>query len=235
MADTVNLQKNFSVLNEKLIKLFDESGVKRSFTVPYINGQEMHEHITAVGQAATQVGGLTKNLITTAHRSGGKGWGNGDGHTVGHPADKLKSTIIPKDDERAKAAIAAAQKSLNDIEFLLGKDSAEVKTAKSQLAIVKKTDGAGMNLLDFGVMLIQLMYRPTQAVARAHDQTKPGGMHPKLRPPVDESQAAPQGGAQPQEGAPEPSAAPPAPAAAPAAPAASTAASVAPAGSQAQG
>ena len=45
MAETVNLKKAYSALNEKLAKLFDESGVRRSFTVPYIEGQEMKDHI----------------------------------------------------------------------------------------------------------------------------------------------------------------------------------------------
>ena len=201
MAETVNIQKGYSALNAALTKLFDESGVKRSFTVPYIEGQEMHEHISTVGQAASQAGGLTKNFVTTGHHSTGKGWGSGDGHTVGHPADKLRSTIIPKDDKNAIAAIAAAQKQLDNVACLVGDDDPSVKTSNAQLALVKKTDGAGMNLLDFGVMLIQLMYRPTQAVARAHQGTKKGGHSPKLTGP--EASAAPQDGAESQEGAQE--------------------------------
>lgn len=236
MAETVNVQKSLSALNEKLIKLFDESGVKRSFSVPYIDGQETHDHITAVAQAASQTGGFTKNLITTAHHSGGKGYGTGDGHTVAHPADKLRSTIIPKDDERAKAAIAAAQKHLNNLAFLLGDDDPTVKTANGQLALVKKTDGAGMNLLDFGVMLIQAMFRPTQTFAREHQGGKPGGHSPKMSGPVSaqsqETQEAPQGGAQPPEGTQQAPAAAQPPAAAPVAPAAPVAA---PVGPQAQG
>src|ERR1700687_2434540 len=110
MADTVHLKNDYSKLNEAIIRVFDEGGVKRSFTVPYINGQEMKDHINAVGEAAQGTGGLTKNLIMSAHHSSGKGWGSDAGHTVGHPTDKLRQTIIPKDDENAKAAIAAAQK-----------------------------------------------------------------------------------------------------------------------------
>ena len=232
MADSVNLQKDFGRLNEALIKQFDESGVPRSFTVPYIEGQPMADHITSVGQAASQVGGLTKNFIASAHHSGGKGFGSGDGHTVGHLSDKLRTTIIPKDDENAKTTIAAAQKYLNDIKKVMGDDSPEVTAAHSQLALVKKTEGAGMNLLDFGVMMIQLMHAPTQAVARAHDKTKPGGMHPRLRAPVKQSaQEAPEAGAQPQgeaQAGGEAPAAPTAPAAPAGAPVAPQAAPVAP-------
>jgi len=143
----------------------------------------MDAHITAVGQAAAQTGGLTNNLLTTAHHSTGKGWGSGDGHTVGHPSEKLRMTIIPKEDEKAKAVILAAQKHLNGIATLLGENDPAVMTANSQLGLVKKTDGAGMNLLDFGVMMTQIMHAPNQAVARAHSGTKEGGHAPHLRAP----------------------------------------------------
>lgn len=222
MADKINLKKSYSALNEKLAKLFDESGVRRSFTVPYIDGQTMDAHIESVGQAALQSGGLTKNLMTSAHHSGGKGWGSGDGHTVGHPSEKLRTTIITKDNEHAKAAIEAAQTHLNNIAKLVGDDDPAVTTAKSQLQLVKKTEGAGMTLLDFGVLMTQLMYGPNQAVARAHSGTKEGGHAPHLRAPnpgePEEPQESPQGEAQTAENAPEgPEATPEAPEAAAAA------------------
>ena len=227
MAESVNLQKSYSRLNEKLIKLFDASGVRRSFTVPYVDGQDMNIHVESVGQAATQSGGLTNNLIMTAHHSGGKGWGSGEGHTVGHPADKLRNTVIPKDDEHAKAAIDAAQTHLNNVAKLIGDDDPAVKTAKSQLDLVKKTEGAGMTLLDFGVMLQQLTYAPNQAVARQHNDVKSAGPgHPKLQAPStsaaqDGSDGAgePQGEAQPAGSQPEAQAAPSAAPETPAAPA----------------
>ena len=50
---TVNLKDSYSALNEALIKLFDESGVKRNFTVPYIASQEMSEHINSVAEVAS--------------------------------------------------------------------------------------------------------------------------------------------------------------------------------------
>lgn len=192
MADRINLQKSYSSLNEKLAKLFDESGVRRSFTIPYVDGQQMDEHINTVGKVAAQSGGLTSNLLTTMHHSDGKGWGSGDGHTVAHPADKLRNTIIPKDDENAKSVIAAAQKHLNNIGKLVGDNNPAVATANSQLGLVKKTEGAGMNLLDFGVMMTQIMSAPTQAVAKMHSGTKDGGHSPQLRAPGPEPAAEPE-------------------------------------------
>src|SRR6202789_2855207 len=176
MAEKVNLQKSYSALNEKLAKTFDESGVSRSFTVPYIDGKQKGEHVAAVGQGAAQSGGLTNNLLTTMHHSDGKGWGSGDGHTIGHPSDALRTTLIPDDDKHAIKTMQAAQKPSTNIGSLIGDDDPAVKMAKSQLNLVKKTDGAGMNLLDFGVMLTQIMYGPNQAIARAHQGTKPGGI-----------------------------------------------------------
>jgi hypothetical protein len=220
MADKVNLQKSYSALNESLAKTFDESGVDRSFTVPYIDGQGMDEHVAAVGNAAAQSGGLTNNLLTTMHHSEGKGWGSGDGHTVGHPSDALRSTILPDDDENAKATIKAAQKHLNNIASLLGDDDPAIKLANGQLDLVKKTDGAGMNLLDFGVMMTQIMYGPNQAIARAHQGTKPGGHSPSLSAPGDSSQSQPD---QPQGQPADQSGAPAAPDAQGGAPAASAA------------
>jgi len=201
---TVNLQKSYSALNEKLVELFDSLGVRRSFTVPYIEGQDTDEHIRGVAQAASQTGGLTQNLVTTAHHSTGKGWGTGEGHTVGHPGDALRSTVIPKDYPQAKAAIKAAQKHLDNVSTFLGEDDPAVKTAQGQLDLVKSTDAAGMNLLDFGVMMIQVMHAPNQAIARAHNGTKPDAHHPVPTPPRG-------GAAAPQEQ-------PEAPAGAPAAP-----------------
>lgn len=197
MAETVNIKKSYSALNESLTKLFDEAGVRRTFTVPYIEGQSAADHINSVGQVAAQSGGVTGNMITSAHHSAGKGYGSGDGHTVGHPTEKLRTTVIQKDDEHAKAAIAAAQKNINNLKFLLGGDEPSVQTAQSQLDLVKKTDGAGMNLFDFGGMLIQVMFRPMQAMARAHSQTHPDGPSPQLR--VSKAEAAPTGQESPQE------------------------------------
>lgn len=207
MPDTVNLKKDYSTLNERLAKLFDESGVRRSFTVPYIEGQAMADHINAVGTAATDNGGLTGNLLTSGHHSDGKGYGSGDGKTVGHPAEKLRQTIIPKDDENAASAIEAAQKCVTDFTFLLGDDDADAQTAQGHLNLVKKTNGAGMNLFDFGVLMIQMMVKPSQAVARAHSGTKKGGHAAHLRgPEAGQPQEQPeqaQGGAQEEEQAPE--------------------------------
>ncbi len=197
---TVNIKKDYSRLNELLAKLYDESGVRRSFTVPYVEGRAMADHINAVGSAAAQNGGLTGNILTSAHHAEGKGYGSGDGQTVGHPAEKLRQTIIPKDDENAKAVIDAAQKCVNDFKFLLGDKDPDATTAQGHLNLVKKTAGAGMNLFDFGVLMIQMMFKPTQAVARAHSGTKSGGHAAHLRAP-EAGQAPEQGQEQPQEAA----------------------------------
>lgn len=206
----VNLQRSYSNLNEKLIKLFDESGIRRTFTVPYLEGQPMDEHVQSVAQAAAQSGGMTANLLVSAHHSEGKGWGSGEGHTVAHPSEKLRTTIIRPKDEHAKAAVDAAQTHLTGIAKLLGDDNPSVQTAQSQLNLVKRSDGAGMNLLDFGVLLTQIMYQPHQALARAHSGTKEGGHAPHLRAPGSaaspegqESQPEAQGGPQVAGQAPE--------------------------------
>ena len=230
MADKINVQKTFSGVNEALTKLFDESGVKRTFTVPYIDGQGMDEHINAVGQAANDTGGLTNNLITTQHHSSGKGWGSGEGHTVGFLADHLRDTIVPADDENAKAAIAAAQKHINEIAKGLGDDDPAIKVANGQLALLKKHDASGMSLMDFGVMIQQMMHAPNQAIARAHSGKKDGGHAPHLRPPGKVSEDQQEGGSEDQGGeeqAPAAGEAAPAAQAAPAAPAAIGAASAA--------
>lgn len=191
MADTFNLKKSYAAMNARLTALFDESGVKRSFTVPYIDGEDMSDHINTVGQVATQVGGLGANLLTSAHHAGGKGWGSGEGHTVGHPADKLRETIIPKNDQNAKAVITAAQTHLNQLKSLLGAKSPEAMMTQGQLDLVKPTNAAGMNLFDFGTMMTQIMYRPTQALARSHNGSKPhGGANVQLSAPHDPQAAA---------------------------------------------
>ena len=183
MAERVNVQKSFSAVNESLVRLFDESGVRRTFTVPYIEGQEMADHIKSVSDAAQQAGGLGANLLMTAHHSDGKGYGSGDGHTTGHGAENLRNAIVPKGDKNAKAVIDAAQTHLNNIGKLIGNDNPAVKTATNQLALVKKTDMAGMNLFDAGVFISQILHPVNQAISRAHDNTKAGAVTGKLRAP----------------------------------------------------
>jgi hypothetical protein len=194
MSETVNLKKSYSALNEAITKLYDESGVRRSFTVPYIESQPMADHVTAVGQAASQNGGLTGNLVMSAHHSDGKGPGSGDGHTVGHSAEKLRQTLIPKNDERAKAAINAAQTYLNHLKVLLGDDEDTIKTAQGHLNLVKPTSGSGMSLFDMGVLLINIMHAPTQKMGQKHSESKHGGeIHARRTGPAQEES---QGGGQ---------------------------------------
>lgn len=201
MAEKINLQKSLSKVNESLTRLFDESGIRRAFTVPYVEGQDMADHIKTVGAAAQQAGGFGNNLITTSHHSDGKGYGSGDGHTVAHPAESLRNAVIPKGDEQAKTAVDAAQSHLNNIGKLIGDDNPDVKTAKNQLKLVEKTSGAGMTLLDFGIFLTQLMLKPTQAVSQVISGTKKGGHASHLRGPESQSLTAPGEQEESQEGA----------------------------------
>ncbi len=166
----VNLHASFSKVQESLAKAFDALGVKRSFTVPYVDQQETAEHVKAVGAAAAQSGGLAKNLVTSAHASGGKGWGHGDGETAGHPTHDLQNTIIPKDNEDVLNVLSAAQSHLNNIKTLLGDDKTVI-TAQHQLDMIKERDAAGMTAFDLGVGITALLTPPMQAVARA--QTGP--------------------------------------------------------------
>jgi hypothetical protein len=139
--------------------------------------------------------------------------------------------MIPKNDENAKAAIAAAQKMVNDLKFLLGDDDHTVQEAQGHLKLVKTTSGAGMSLFDFGGLLIALLQKPLQAAARMHSGTKKGGHSAQLRGP--EAQA-PQQGQETQEtaqgGAPAGSEAPTGTPAAPAAQEAPAPPEAAPAG-----
>lgn len=170
---TVNLKRAYSRLQEALIKLADESGIKRSATIPYVEGQMGAEHINAVGQAVSQVGGLTSNLLLSAHHSHGKGFGSGDGHTVSFPAEKLRQTIVTKDNENAKAAVDAARNYVNKIHFLIG-DDPTVKAAQAQLKIIGSNNMAGMSLSDCVIALVGIVHRPTQKVAQAHNLYKHG-------------------------------------------------------------
>src|ERR1700730_7243847 len=133
--EPIQLQRAFSRLQEAITKLADESGVRRSATVNYIHGQDMHEHTAAVAQTLTQAGGLAANLMTSHHHTGGRGWGSGDGSTQAWPADKLRTTIIPQDNENAKAAIAACRSFVNKVESLIGEDKS-VTIANSQIKLV---------------------------------------------------------------------------------------------------
>lgn len=215
----VRIQALYSKLNESLVSLFDHSGAARVFSLPYLNGQDAADHITAVGQAAQPAGGLTKVLVSTSHRSGGKGWGSPDGSTVGHASSDLVKTIIPKDSAEAIAALSAAKSLLSGIEHLVGSDNKVVKTAQAQLALVAKNNGTGMTLMDFGTALQQLVSGPIQQVAQRVQATKKAGPHPRgtvpeemeQAPDTDESQTAPDASQQSQGQAP-PQAAPQAPA-----------------------
>jgi len=184
---SVNLKAAYSKVNEALIRLADGLGIPRTATLPHLDGQNMGDHVEAVGNALKPAGGVTKNLLNVGHSR------HGSGETVAHLADKARETLITKDNADAKAAISAAKGLVRKIEFLIG-DQDPVKVAKNQLAIVGKSDGENMTVLDLNVALHQIVAPVIQAVARAHSGTKEGGHSPQLRPPYEpqdqEQQAA---------------------------------------------
>jgi hypothetical protein len=179
----VSLQKAYSLINERLCQLFDASGLKRSFSIPYLKNQETADHVNSIGQKLQEVGGVTKNFILTFHHAGGKGWHSEDGMTVGHPIDSLKKTLITKEKPEAIAALSATKSFLNKMSGLIG-DTKTLDVAKSQLAMVGRQKGEGMDLMDFGSALIALVSPPLQEIARTHHNTKGHGPnHARLSPP----------------------------------------------------
>jgi hypothetical protein len=177
-AGNTNLTRAFSKLNERLIDFADHMA-HRTFTLPHIEGQPMHEHITAVGSAAAKNGGLTENILLATHDDH-----HPEAATVAYPAGKLREVVVPDDNPEAKAAIRAAADVVSKAAKFLGEDDPSVKTAKSQLSLIQKTDGAGMTCSDFIVALINLPYPVIQSLARTHSTVKhQGALNPKLTGP----------------------------------------------------
>ncbi len=172
----VLLHKAYSKLQESLTELADGMGVPRTATIPHIDGQLPADHIKAVGSVLAKAGGLTANLLTASHSAYGK---NG-GVTVAHSAHVLRQAIIPAKSELAKDAIDAGKNFVNKAALLIG-DVDAIKTAKDQLSVLGRFDGQGMSVQDLMVALIHIPVPVIQAVARAHDRTKPGGPHPLRR------------------------------------------------------
>jgi hypothetical protein len=174
-AETVNLAKQYSRVNAALIALLDGLAVKRSATLPHIKSQSMSDHTNAIGQILPTIGGGAANLILYTHTVHG---GDG-GKTVLYPTEKLRTTIIPKNSELAKDAIAAERALLNDLDFLIGDHAAagkpQIEQAKSQLKLIGTRDGAGMNLFDFAAALIAIPSKLLQTTARLHSIAKHGG------------------------------------------------------------
>lgn len=163
---SVDIRKSYSKLNEKLAGAFDSLGVRRSATIPYTDGHDMADHVNAVQAVAMEHGGFANNVANSYHHAGKRGWDSADGETTLHPVEKLRMTTIPKDSKVAKEAIEAAQEHVNNLKKLLGDDDPDVQATQNQLNLVKRSDGTGMNLFDFGVMLQQIMTKPTQKVAK---------------------------------------------------------------------
>jgi hypothetical protein len=178
-GESANLQRGYSKLNCAIAELFDGLGVRRSATIPHIAGENLAQHLDAISNVLPTIGGVTANLLTATHTKHDQ---NG-GATIAHPAPKLREAIIPKNSEAAKAAIAAERSFISKCAFLLGDDDSAVKIAKSQIDLIGKSDLAGMTAFDAGVGLLSIPGPLIQKVAQMHDQTKEGGMHPKLRAP----------------------------------------------------
>src|SRR6202022_1249294 len=94
--------------------------------------------------------------------------GPNGGATVAHSADKLRTTIIPKDDPNAIKAISACRSFVNKAASLVGENDPGSVAAKSQLNTVGKHGGSGMTALDLGVALLNIPTPVSQAIARAH-------------------------------------------------------------------
>jgi hypothetical protein len=177
----INLHRSFAKLQEALTTLADASGVKRAVTVPFQHGGETHAHIQEISDALKSHGGMLANVLTSFHKSGGRGFGSGDGSTQAWPAEKLRQTIIVKDDPNAIKAISAARSLVNLVAKLVGSDDKSVQVAKSQLSIIGKMNGSGMHVADLITALNSLVNLPLQTVARSFSTARHGEHHAALR------------------------------------------------------
>jgi hypothetical protein len=177
-GEGVNLQRAYSKLNSAISAMLDGLGIRRASTIPHVAGQSMSDHIGAVGDAVAQVGGISNNLLVATHTK----HSSTGGETIAYPSGKLRETIIPQKSEEAKAAINACKNFVAKVESLVG-ETPEVKTAKSQLALIGKNDMAGMTSFDASAALLSVPSPLIQLVAQKHDSTKDGGLHPMLRGP----------------------------------------------------
>lgn len=184
----VNLAKAYSRLNEKVIDLLDGLGIRRSATFPHIKGQSMADHIQTVDAKLQESGGLTKNFVSATHSVHGP---NG-GVTTAHPSDKMRNVIVPKDFEPAKDAINACKALVNKAASIMpakeqhrdDSPTAVIDTAKNQLALIGKQQGAGMTAMDLAGALIAIPSPVIQTISRLHSSVKNNGHHPMLTAPA---------------------------------------------------
>jgi hypothetical protein len=179
VAGSVNLLRLYSKLNNAITDLFDGLGVKRTATIPHQQGQPMADHITAVSKVVAGRGGFTNNFITASHTQHDPQGGS----TVAHPSEKLRQTIIPKNNPLATKAIDACRTLVNRIASLLPATEPLVQTAKSQIALVGKVNGSGMTCFDLGAALIAIVHPLFLLLARKHQVVKHGVAHPTLTAP----------------------------------------------------
>jgi hypothetical protein len=182
-AGKVNLLRQYSKMNAAITALFDGLGVHRSLTVPHQEGQDMAGHINDVGKAIAGVGGLTTNFLLATHtKHDPQG-----GATVAFTSEKLRQTIIPVKSEAAKNAVDACRTLINKVSALLPDNPPEILRAKSQIALVAKTEMANMSAFDAGVFLIAVTHPLFQLLARRHSGTKKNGHSVQLRAPEQEA------------------------------------------------
>jgi len=177
-GESVNLHRAFSKLHETVCLMLDELGIKRNATVPHVPGENMTQHMDAVGKVLPTVGGISANMITATHTEHSAT----GGETVLHPTDKLHKTIVPKTFAPAKAAIAACRSFVNKVDFLVG-ETPEVQLAKSQISMIGKQDMAGMTAFDAATALLSVPTPLIQLLARRHSEVKHGEQHPGLTAP----------------------------------------------------
>jgi hypothetical protein len=168
----INLHTSVAQVNENLVRLNDSLGVRRAFSTPFVDGAGMDEHIKTVGAAADQHGGLMKVLISSYHHEKGKGWGSGEGETVGHPVEKLNTTLIPKDFAPAIKVIGAVRTLVTKAASIVGDKDPAITRARSQLGLLSAANGAQMNLFDFDSFMQFIVFPVIQSVSRVHSRVK---------------------------------------------------------------
>jgi hypothetical protein len=161
-----NLQRAYSKLNEAVRAMLDGLGIRRSASIPHSEGQSMADHLSEVGQVMASHGQISGNIMTATHSVHDKDGGS----TVGHPNPQLLQTIVPKDSELAKAAINACRTLISKSESLIG-ETPEIQRAKSQIALLSKSDGQGMSAFDLSAALLNIPGAVIQSLARKHSQT----------------------------------------------------------------
>lgn len=178
----VQISRDVSRVQEKLTALIDSAGVKRSIHVPYLN-EPAENHIRGVANAAKEVGGLSQNILSTFHHGSGDGFGSSHGLTAGWRSDDLKSAIVPKDSDAAKAVCTAANRLVSQAASLIGEKNPAIAQAKSMLQVICKNNLSGMSLFDAAISMTNISHSVVQSLAREYSNSHPDGPAIHLRAP----------------------------------------------------